>query len=212
MGRDGDHYTPVTGDIGNYIRPTVAAVNSNGTSVPVAGNASLAVVSNGLLAGLFGYWRLNGDATDASGNGNDMSAVGTVPFYSDPDSGGNQVAYFDGTGDNYFDSMFSVSGAWTIRCMLWIPSPLVYNSGNPSFWNTLPFYVTSLYGGWAETTSGATEAVIDNLAATEILGSGYPLGQWVDTVVVNDLSAGLVVLCQWHADWKCRNHRGAGVL
>jgi len=92
-------YTPVTGDIGYFLRFTETATNTAGTSVAVASNASGAVLASAIRSGLvLEYLFAPGtELADTSGNGATATNNNGVSF-------ANSVATFDGTNYLTFDA------------------------------------------------------------------------------------------------------------
>jgi hypothetical protein len=193
-----DSYTILTSDSGNYFRCQVTAINFWGNSDPVPTAPSgqvpiLTLLSNLVLAAAF-----NGDASDSSGNGNDFSMTGSVPFVSDPSGSGNQCAYFDGSSDNYFTSELSLTGAWTIRCLFWTVPSGAASAGAPMLWDLLSTIAPSDNSGTMTSfylEGGTSGRVIDyggndagNFGENSMSAGD---GVWNEIVVVNDPEAGL---------------------
>ena len=95
-------YTPVTGDLGHYLRVEVTAINSNGSSLPALSAASAAITAPAFPAGAIGAWHLTADGSDATGNGLDLTNYNSVTF--DPTTG----AAFDGTSYLQTPSLVSI--------------------------------------------------------------------------------------------------------
>ncbi len=80
-GATGPTYSPVSGDVGSYLRCVVTAANVAGSSSAVSQTSAQITVTT-LMNGLVAYWKLNetsGTRQDATGNSaNELSVVGTV--------------------------------------------------------------------------------------------------------------------------------------
>ena len=85
-----------------------------------------------IKVGLVGYWPLDGDATDASGNRNDGTLVGDVRPVPDRYAVGNAALLFPGDADAYIDlgdpADLRISGAMTVTAWVYLNSANL-NSG-----------------------------------------------------------------------------------
>jgi formylglycine-generating enzyme len=86
------------GHAGNYyVRVSAGGQATN--SPP----ATLTVISPSLQSGLVAYYPFNGNANDASGNGNNANPAPGVTYGVDRFGAGNSAALFDGTSNTYFE-------------------------------------------------------------------------------------------------------------
>ena len=196
-GATGSSYALVYADIGYQIRMLKSAINSFGQSLPFSeASPTSAVDSLTLLDNIVTANLLNGDVSDATGNGNALLMVNVVPFVADPDSGlTNQVAYFDGTAANFFDTLLSVSGPWSWRGRFWIVS-----GGDPSMVVSLINPTcppgNSAWGGTVLSFDAyPSRPRFQNASAggDTPIPSGFVTGAWMEVTVVNDPSLGLQV-------------------
>jgi len=111
-------YTPITGDIGSYLRCGVAATNGAGTSSAVYTNVSGTVSASTLTSGLVASWHMeeaSGVRVDSTGNGNDLADTNSVGQTTGII---NNCAQFDGAS-NYLSNSYNLgSGAFSFS--MWV--------------------------------------------------------------------------------------------
>jgi hypothetical protein len=165
----------------------VTAAIADGSTASADSAATATVTTFTLLTNIVAANLLNGDMTDASGNGHALSMVNTVPFVADPDTSlSNQVAYFDGTGANFLETLgLNISGAWSIRHRRWV----VDDTQSAEYPITVE---TGLNGGnqVAEqlgdnnSDSGWIYSSLEDANAGQFQQPGE--GQWVESLITND--------------------------
>ncbi len=82
-------------------------------------------------AALVGYWPLDGDAVDASGNGNDGTIQGNVTVVADRFGNANGAMLFGGDGGDRIEVSdapeFRITGAITLMAWVWLDSTSTRN-------------------------------------------------------------------------------------
>ena len=81
--------------------------------------------------GLVGYWPFNGNANDASGNGNNGTVNGAT-LTTDRFGNSNNAYYFDGVND-YISNILSMNSTDSLTISLWYLSPIPTNISSTHF-------------------------------------------------------------------------------
>ena len=133
-------------------------------------------------AELVGYWKLDGDFSDASGNGNDGTMFGGVSYTSDTAAalGGGQSAAFDGLPGTYGSIndgtggvALSANPAYTIS--MWVKGDGTLNSDDRVFSEGITTEANPLYnlGTHNSSVDGRFDFYIRNGPAAQTFGHVY---------------------------------------
>ena len=150
------------------------------------------VLTESLSADLIGYWPLNGDATDASGNNNNGTIVGSVPATADRFSDPSGAMQFSGAAwTSYINvgnsPVFNLSGAMTITAWVYLDGTSVnYNRRNSRILAKMGASGSRAWSsGIEQTISGVTTPATLQVAPSGTTvkslsdDASLPLSQWV---------------------------------
>jgi hypothetical protein len=142
-----------------------------------------------------GDWRLNGDLTDSSGNGNSLTVTGTTTYTTDEHSAASKAFSFDGSTfatlstssvGNYTSLAFSIL-VWVKPTGSISNSPVIINHGA---FNSTGYYLQFFSDGHVEFQIGRGSTPFS--AAVKTAASLVSAGNWYGVLVIINGSAGQI--------------------
>ncbi len=186
-------WTPQLSQISTTARIRVTSVNNSAVGDTGDGNFGIYTAQMAINQGLVAYYQLNGDVTDNSGQGNNLTPS-SITYTTDQNGIASYAASFNGTSSYGLNTnpnfVFSYNSRFTISSWVKFNSSATYqalgcfgNSATNSFFGALEKFSTNIR--WAVGKSGVLTASATYPFSNITLGNWYLITGVYDNGVVS---------------------------
>lgn len=184
----GNTYHSIADYVGQYIRGTVSAANANGASIPVASNATDALVIPAFPLGATAYWRMDeeiGVRADATGNGFTLSDDNNTGFVAGII--GNAAQFIAGNGNRLGAASCPYTITDSLTFSAWVKVVNIAQTG---------IIVGDGYmsGGYIYLYQNKVWFSVDNQGRAGDVSAEITLDEWVHVVGTFDAGTGATAL------------------